>query len=210
MVDSPGSAAADIVAIELEHDLYGLDAIPFAAGDQVIDIGAHVGMFTVYLAKRHPEVQITALEPDPVNFAHFRDNLARNGVYGVRTLQRAVTADGRRFPLWRPPHNSGGAGGYYRDTVGFSPSVAESSTLSELLDELGIERCRLLKVDCEGAEHEILRDDAALSRVEWLSAELHENQMLRDRGWTVEVLRSALARRFSAERMHLSDVEMGA
>ncbi|HEX2188350.1 MAG TPA: FkbM family methyltransferase [Longimicrobiaceae bacterium] len=209
VVDTPESIATDIIAAELESDVYGVGEVPFAAGDQVIDIGAHVGMFCIYLAKRHPEVAITAFEPDPVNFRHLQANLARNGVSSVRAVPRAVTADGRAFPMWAPGHNSGGAGGYYRCTEGFRRSVVDSCTLSGILDGYGIGRCRLLKIDCEGAEHEILRDEDALRRIEWLAGEFHTNAVLRDRGCTIEALWTAVARHFPPPRMHVSTVSMG-
>lgn len=209
IADTAESSATDIIAYELEWDLYGLGAVPLAAGDHVIDIGAHVGMFCIYLAKRHPEVAITAFEPDPVNFRHLQANLARNGVSSVHAVRRAVTGDGRAFPIWAPVHNSGGAGGYYRETDGFRRSVADSCTLSGILDGRGIDRCKLLKIDCEGAEHEILRDEDALRRIEYIAGEFHTNRVLREREYTIDALLAIVARHFPPPRMHVSTISMG-
>ncbi len=209
VADGAESIAADIIAAELEGDLYGLGAVPFAPGDHVVDIGAHVGMFSIYLAKRHPEVSITAFEPDPVNFRRLRANLARNAVSCVRAVRRAVTGDGRAFPMWAPAGNSGGAGGYYRETDGFRRSVADSCTLSEILDGYGIARCKLLKIDCEGAEHEILRDEDALRRIDYLAGEFHTNRVLRERAYTNDALLEIVARHFPPSRMRVSTISMG-
>lgn len=209
VADTAESIATGIIADELRCDLYGVGAVPLAPGDHVVDIGAHVGMFSICLAKRHPEVAITAFEPDPVNFRHLQANLARNGVSSVHAVQQAVTGDGRAFPMWAPGHNSGGAGGYYRETDGFRRSVVDSCTLSGILDGYGIGRCKLLKIDCEGAEHEILRDEAALRRIEWIAGEFHTNRMLRERGDTIDALWEVVARHFPPSRMHVSTVDMG-
>lgn len=61
--DEEGSLTADRVAGELWQDIYGLDAIPFQPGDCVIDIGAHIGLVSMYLAKRWPFLRIHAFEP---------------------------------------------------------------------------------------------------------------------------------------------------
>jgi SAM-dependent methyltransferase len=63
----------------------------------VLDVGAGVGAVTVLLAKRG--YQVTALDPSPVMLQELRDNLARNRLDGVATLQ---TAWGRRVA---PPHD---------------------------------------------------------------------------------------------------------
>jgi FkbM family methyltransferase len=209
VADTAESNATDIIAYELQSDHYGLDAIPFAHGDRVIDIGAHVGMFCIHLAKRHPEIAITAFEPDPVNFQHLQANLVRNGVSNVLAVQMAVTGDGRAFSLCSPAHNSGGAGGYYRETEGFRRSVVGSCTLSWILNHYGIARCTLLKIDCEGAEHEILRDEDALQRIDWIAGELHTNRFLRDQGRTIEALQTIVARHFAPSRMRFGTVDMG-
>src|SRR5215217_1038826 len=58
-------------------------------GAVVLDIGAHLGYFTVLAAKRGATV--LAFEPNPRTIAHLRRNLALNGVTDdVRVVQRAV------------------------------------------------------------------------------------------------------------------------
>lgn len=70
--DEEGSLAADPVAGELWQDIYGLDAIPFQPGDCVIDIGAHIGLVSMYLARRWPFLRIHAFEPHPINHRELR------------------------------------------------------------------------------------------------------------------------------------------
>ena len=50
-------------------------------------------------------------------------------------------------------------------------------TLPQVLEEHAIERVRLLKLDCEGSEYEILRACAAetLDRIDYIVLEIHES-----------------------------------
>jgi FkbM family methyltransferase len=207
--DVPGSRAASWIARELRSDIYGLTRIEFAPGDVVLDIGAHVGMVSMWLAAKHANLRIVALEPDPDNFRCLTVNLAMNGVTNVAALHCAVTADGRPFPLYRPPGNSGGAGGYYRRVEGYTRSVATSVTLDSLLERYAPRGCKLLKIDCEGAEHEILLGAQRLASVEHLVLELHVNAHLQDLGYSADRLIKHLDRHFPSERRRITVIRMG-
>jgi FkbM family methyltransferase len=207
--DAAGSIAANWVANETHLDEYGLSRIAFARGDIVIDIGAHVGVFAIYAAKRHPEICVLAFEPDPVNFSNLRANIAANRVANVFPHHLAVTRDGRPFTLDTPPDNSGGAGGYYSERAGYARSTVGSVTLDDVFARFAIRRCKLLKIDCEGAEHEILTSASVLDRVEWLSGEFHINELLEARGCTVERLIATVATRIPPERIVVKSIRMG-
>jgi hypothetical protein len=78
--DEAYSQAAYWVAWELQADEYRLREIHFDEGDVVIDIGDHIGLFSIYLAKRWPGLTVFAFEPFPANFRNFAENLPLNGL----------------------------------------------------------------------------------------------------------------------------------
>jgi FkbM family methyltransferase len=207
--DAAGSNGATWVANETWLDEYGLSRIEFQRGDIVIDIGAHVGIFAIYAAKRHPGISVLAFEPDPVNFSNLLANIAANGADNVIPHRLAVTRDGRPFTLDRPPDNSAAAGGYYAAHDGYIRSTADSTTLDQIFERYAIGRCKLLKIDCEGAEHEILTSTSVLDRVEWLSGEFHINEMLKDRGYAVEHLMTVVGARIAPERIAVKWIQIG-
>ena len=49
-------------------------------GDVYFDIGANVGVFTIYPAKRYHDIQIFAFEPDGSNLALLKENLIENNI----------------------------------------------------------------------------------------------------------------------------------
>src|SRR4051812_20372249 len=122
IADADGSETTSIVAIEMTRDEYRLGQIHFEPGDIIVDVGAHVGMVSIWLALRNPHVTVVAIEPDPANLSHLRANIAANDVDNIVVVPMALTADRRTLPIARPPFNSGGAGCYYDQTDGYATS----------------------------------------------------------------------------------------
>jgi FkbM family methyltransferase len=182
--DDPEGGVTKIVCREASTS-YGLASIPFEDGDVVIDIGAHVGVISIYLAKKYPGIKIFAFEPVPENFQRLKRNLEANHVSNVVAANLAVTGDGRDLILTgNPEQNSGGISAF---AGGGRTFHAVSTTLREIMS--GFERCKLLKIDCEGAEYEILYHDyPLLDRIDYLCGEFHESSVLRARLYAAERL----------------------
>ena len=173
------------VVREITND-YEFEDVPFEEGDAVIDVGAHVGLVSIYLARKYG-VRCYAYEPAPENFASLVMNVGANQAQ-VIPRQLAVSADGRPLEYRYGRHS--GEGGAFIDKDSRSVLVA-STTVGEIMETNRIERCRLLKLDCEGAEHEIMADsDDWLERVDHIRGELHLNKRLRGMGHTLEKTRA--------------------
>jgi FkbM family methyltransferase len=209
IADAEGSETPRIVAIEMASDEYRLGQIRFEPGDVIVDVGAHVGMVAIWLAMRNPQVTVIAIEPEPLNLSHLRANIAANGVRNIVVVPLALTADRRMLPIARPPSNSGGAGCYYDQTDGYATSEVGSTTLDAIFEEFVPHHCRLLKVDCEGAEHEILPASQALRRVDWFAGEFHINSRLAARGHSNEALITLVAGHVDRDRMSVKTIHMG-
>lgn len=168
--DHPEGGIVKIVCEEIRN-AYGLDEIPFEKGDVALDIGAHVGVVSVYLAKRYPEITVYAFEPVPDNFARLERNI--EGLKNVIPVPAAVTGDGRVVTLHgNLSQNSGGSSMFVPN--GHETFQAPSLTLQEIFERYRLERVKLLKLDCEGAEYGILgMDESLLERVDYLVAEFH-------------------------------------
>lgn len=190
-IDPRTSSAADVVAKELASDVYRFNTMGFKPGDVVLDLGAHVGMVSLYLAKKYPFIDIYAYEPSPENYRHLLMNVASNEVRNVRTFNQAVTADGRTLNMIAYYEcNSGGATGQLREMklphrVNFE---AQSTTLDSIFRERAVDSCKLLKIDIEGSEHEVLMNAPSLSKVEFLVGEFHENDHLLKKGYSIAAL----------------------
>jgi FkbM family methyltransferase len=187
--DDPQGGVAKIVCQEIAHD-YDLDSIPFAPGDVVIDVGAQVGIVSIYLAKRHPEITIYAFEPIPENFERLLRNLKANDVKNVTAINQAITCDGRDLMLYGDLGSNSGGISAFTGEVG-PRHLALSMTLDDVLKAYGIKRVKLLKIDCEGAEYEILTDEV-LAKVDHLRGELHTNSLLTAKGYSPDAMHKKL------------------
>ena len=149
---------------EYDHDL-NLPASP-----KVIDIGAHVGVVSMYLAKKYG-AEVWAYEPLPENYRRLVLNIERNGLQDkVHPFNLAVTGDGRDVTITANMTNSGGNSIYDG-----GETVAHSTTFAEILKQTGA--VDLLKIDCEGAEFEILADVEILrGNVGMVRGEVHNKQ----------------------------------
>lgn len=50
------------------------------SGDVVFDVGANTGVYTLYIALRHPDARVIAFEPEYANLHLLRDNVVANGL----------------------------------------------------------------------------------------------------------------------------------
>jgi len=182
---------------------YRLDSIPLAPDALVLDIGAHVGTVSCYFAKTRSDLRVVAVEPGDPQWALLSRNVevnlppdppsGRHHAYHV-----AVTGDRRTVALAQSPMNSGSAS-IYTD----GEATIQSVTLTDLLDEHG-PRAGLLKIDCEGAEHEVLTDDV-LDRVDYLVGEFHHCPA---RGHDAHALLDRVRARLGADRVRVTVVEV--
>lgn len=178
--DFEGSISGSYIAKEMNRDCYNIKKINFEKGDIVLDLGGNIGLFCIYLAKKFPEITIFTFEPLLINYENLIYNIVENGVKNVIPFYRAITGDGRRVQIAAPKKTSGGASlrfdrSYEGDPNLIYQSRVDSWTLDELISFLGIEKVKLLKMDVEGSEYEILPTCRSLFKVEYLSGEFHRN-----------------------------------
>lgn len=146
-------------------------------GDTVVDIGANVGVFTLWAKACWPEVKIVAIEPSPRMCDFFRRNLAKNRVTDVVLLQAACGGYCGEAVLYSRGAEAANSL-FQRDAVGssFRPlGRTQILTLDEVFRRFNIEICHLLKLDCEGAEYDILlkASEETLQRVRRITMEYH-------------------------------------
>jgi FkbM family methyltransferase len=200
--DEADSRAVDWVAWELQADHYRLREMHFDQRDVVIDIGAHVGLFSIYLAKRWPSINVFAFEPFPENHRNCVENLRLNKVTNVVLSPKAITDDNRLLQMATDPHNSGGASAIVRgfESNGIVCDIA-SISLDEVFSVHEIERCKLLKIDCEGMEYEILLGARVLNKVDYLVGEFHASASVQNWGWCPERLHAYCSSFFAENKL---------
>src|SRR5262245_7605133 len=132
-------------------------------GDFVVDVGAHVGTFTIPLSRRVGEAgRVASFEGSPNTFALLERNLDANGCGNVDPVHAVVSSQpGRRFRPAEQPH---GVGATYFEPAGAGAGVA-SVRLDDWRSEIG-RPVQFLKIDVEGHEAEVLRGARELIRAD--------------------------------------------
>jgi glycosyltransferase EpsH len=158
----------------MDQDYYLTQTAVFREGDVAVDVGAHVGVVSVFLAKQHPYIRVFAIEPDPVRYRCLRRNIELNGLSNVIPVNKAVSGNGRPMTLYSDPFDSGW-GTTDRRLAGslrlLRPVETETVTLDQLFEEHDLQRCRLLKITAPGAVREVLDSLSGSERVDLLCGE---------------------------------------
>jgi FkbM family methyltransferase len=159
----------------------------------VVDIGAHMGDFSLFIASKIPGSKVFALEPNPQNFDLLAENIELNSL-GKRVIPiRLAVApqSGKKIRIFCHPDNLGmhAQGAYFKHFGVEAESFfdAETISLEDVLRKNRIKKCDLLKIDCEGCEYPIFESvsDVVLAAIKNISLEYH-------RGGDIEKLRRRL------------------
>jgi FkbM family methyltransferase len=181
--------------------VYSPPGYRIGAGDTVIDIGANIGVFAAYAATRAAGVRVFAYEPFPENIAWLKRNVTESRLTNVEVRAQAVGAETCVRTLQVDP------GDWIMHSLFARPDGTDAQALAvecvsfdEVMNQPGVARCDLLKLDCEGSEYEILQGCApdTLRRVRRIVGEFHEGEHIA--GTARELCRYLEARAFRIDR----------
>lgn len=154
------------------YEFYGY---PLETDWTVVDIGAAIGDFSV-LAGLEASNQVYAFEPFPESFELLERNIALNDLDNIEAIPKAVSGTAGWLSLdvrnGEPLMMGTGA-----STQSANGSIeVEAISLADVLDHVGGDPIDLLKLDCEGAEYDILltASAATLSQVHRIVMEYHQ------------------------------------
>jgi FkbM family methyltransferase len=128
-------------------------------GDVFIDVGAHVGYFTLLAARRVGAAgTVLSIEPNPFALKHLRENVERNRIENV-WIEDVACGDARDVTrLYVHTESNTSMASLSGANVAGRRSVAVSrTTLDRLCEDRGVTRATLVKIDVEGAELSVLR-----------------------------------------------------
>jgi FkbM family methyltransferase len=136
------------------------------SGDIVVDAGANLGIFSVYVASKHPDATIYAFEPTPTTFSALKYNT--KSFLNVHVFNFALGDREGIVPLVETPVWSGG-----NFLVGSNPVPEKNDIIRKIYRKIKNKiysvsvkvktldnfcfACNFLKIDTEGYEANILK-----------------------------------------------------
>lgn len=121
----------------------------------IVDLGGHVGLWTLAAADTYKDATIYTVEPVPQNLAHLQSNLGRNlkDVSRIKLVDAAIWDGFGEIDLKLQPYNSGAAGVFndYAETV-----KCKTISLDALIDTIE-KPIDLMKIDIEASEYVVFK-----------------------------------------------------
>jgi len=154
----------------------------------VLDIGAHVGSFTVMCHQLWPNARIVAVEPHLESFELLVRNTSHIPKGNLTLINAAITKESGRCTLSSPVSHSRVSEyvpGIWENLqprhsdFGLQVDALSPKDLWQILADVGIDEVDLLKLDCEGAEYLIISEFSALGlmdRIGWIRGEWHSRK----------------------------------
>ena len=185
------------IGLNILRGQYEQDEIRFVRGllkrgDCAIDVGGHIGFFTMQMADAvGPEGRVYAFEPLDANADLLERSIAENG-YGDRVrFQRAAAGAASGTATLTFPVETLNSGGAYLLRDGSAPLAGnrKKDVPVVALDSLDLRQSvRVIKMDVEGAEPQVLRGAARILKDDKpvILSELHPTQLERASGVTAE------------------------
>ena len=120
-----------------------------------IDVGAHIGRYTFPIAKKHSNLNVIAIEPDPNSYKALIEGIKLNGLNNVIALNLALgERDGHEF-LCRK-HSTAISSITEREEC-WSTVKIPVQKLDTLVKKLSLTSVDIIKIDSEGSEVMILK-----------------------------------------------------
>jgi FkbM family methyltransferase len=154
------------------EEIYNKHNIEIEDGDTVVDIGANIGIFSIYASSKVSRGKVFSFEPFEENYKILCKQIQSNNLINVFPYNLGVSSITGEQTLYLSPTNTGGHS--IKFDQGASSVLIKTITLSEFCKSNNIPRIDFLKIDCEGSEFEILEESPhILDRVKKLVMECH-------------------------------------
>jgi FkbM family methyltransferase len=162
---------SDLISNHLKKELYENDIHQLALkmlldkpGGVVLDIGANLGTFCVPLARKVPKHKYHAFEPQRIVNYQLCANVIINGLDNIHTYELALSDRDDQINLVMPDYTKENNIGAFSIDKEVRENEYECSTVSTTnridlipLDSLSFDNIRLIKIDVEGHELEVIK-----------------------------------------------------
>ncbi len=145
----------------------------------ILDIGANVGYFSLFISKEYPNAEVHSFEPFPDTFNRLTENINNNFISKISKYPYAVsdfngTSDFYSFD-WAGCNtliNREFDDGHYKKTT------VDCISFDDIFAKTGVNEFEFGKIDCEGSEYRIFLNskDENIKRIKNYIIEVHDDK----------------------------------
>lgn len=186
VASNQGWGIDDLTAVWVDK-VYGDPADLKSPLPVILDIGAHIGTYAVYAALRNPKSHVYAFEFNNAVFEYLEKSVSVNDLQGrITCIKKGVAGARGDRQTYEDTHGGVSSSLFNRENRGLVVgAVVPCITLSDFFRDYNLQKCDVLKMNCEGAEYEILEslsDDEFSSidsiLLQWHRVDGHEPEEL--------------------------------
>lgn len=171
---SANKAAYDVLKDIFIERAYA-DYFPFYQKVNIVDVGAHYGYFSIFAAHNTAQgSRIISVEPSQQNYQQLQANLASNQLSTKDCLHAAIShQDGRAYLATADSYNH-----RLSNTQDTQSEEVQTLCLATLMQTKQLDTIDFLKLDCEGAEYDILESlpTPIFNKIGCISMEFHDTK----------------------------------
>ena len=148
----------------LKNEIFGQNCYNISLSSQkpyIIDVGAYIGLSTIYFKSIYPDSKILAFEPNPYAKEILKENIFNNGLEDIEVLPYAIdSSEGKKdFFIDVSSDNWQSTGGFIENS--WNGKVVNNTKIQVGTKKLSNYLNRpvdLLKIDIEGIEDRVLKE----------------------------------------------------
>jgi FkbM family methyltransferase len=140
--------------------------------DIILDIGSHIGSFSICASRNTKKGFIYAFEPSPENFEQLRKNIALNKSQNIIPINKAVLSRKKKTRFYINKTNYASNSIFTKTNTFIEvPCI----NLSDIFKKYNLPKCNFLKMDCEGTEYDIILNTPknVLKKIDKMVIEYH-------------------------------------
>lgn len=163
------------------ENLYKLSGVTGDKNKIILDLGAHVGIFSIRAAEV-TDCLVHAYEPHPKNYDTLLHNIKLNSFQDrINVFKEAVWIEDGEAELSLDPYWFSSDSHSMFDMKGWKKATVKTCSPETIFARTDKQKICYLKINCEGGEYYVMRylvdHEDVLSRVERLCVEIHPDML---------------------------------
>lgn len=126
--------------------------------DNFVDVGAHIGFYSLMASKNIDKGKIVSVEAAPKTYSRLKNHLESNGIKNAEVIHRGVSDKQEKLELNLNLTGNTGGQGFVKVADKKSETVTvDCSPLIEIIKSSGLSSIKIMKLDIEGFEFKVLK-----------------------------------------------------